>query len=49
MPIRNHLEWDGTKVHGYVNYRIEINDDNNELTKEVICLSKYDLETLTRL
>lgn len=38
MSIRKHLEWDGTTFHGYVNCGVNINDDNNELAKEVFVL-----------
>ncbi|KAB0801379.1 hypothetical protein PPYR_05733, partial [Photinus pyralis] len=38
MSIRKHLEWDGNKFYGYVNFGVDINDDCNELAKEVFVL-----------
>lgn len=34
----NHLEWNGKKLHGYVHFRIEMIDDNNEVAKDVCYL-----------
>lgn len=38
MSIRQHLEWDGNVLHGYVNFGTELNDDRNELAKEAFVL-----------
>lgn len=38
MSIRRHIEWDGKKFHGYVNYGIDTDDDQTAVAKEVFVI-----------
>lgn len=38
MSIRKHLEWDGKKYHGYINYGIDNDNDQIPIAKEVFVI-----------
>lgn len=38
IAIRQHVEWDGKRYFGHVNFGLILNDDSNEVAKETFCL-----------
>ena len=38
IAIRKHLEWDGRKFHGYVDFGVDFDDDATSLAKEAFVL-----------
>lgn len=38
ISIRKHVEWDGKKFHGYINFGVDLEDDSNEMATEALVL-----------
>lgn len=49
MCIRKHIEWDGKKFHGYVNYGIDLEDDSNSMAKEAFVLMAVNINGTWKL
>lgn len=49
ISIRRHIEWDGRKFHGYVDFGVELQDDSNGNAKEAFVLMVLCINGLWKL
>lgn len=49
MSVRKHIDWDGKKFHGYVNYGTDLEDDSNSVAKEAFVLMVVNINGTWKL
>lgn len=49
MAIRRHVEWDGKKMHGYVDVGTNIVDDSQDVPKDAFVLMTVGINSRWKL